>query len=152
MNEAEKYGNLMISEVWDLMLKCQSAQELYKIISLQNSKSFALILRAHFMDKTSFKINQIPIYERNTAPEGLAETNLRVEAERLYGILFGNTSTNDVRRSILLSELLSGIDRKDAYLVEHIIESEPGSDFKKLSHNMKEWVMEQTAKFVPTNI
>lgn len=152
MNDSDRYGSLMISEVWKLMQKCTTPQELFDLISAQKSKSFYLVLRMHFMDKALFKVSRIPHYERNTAPEGLAETNLRIEADRLWGILFGFNLTNETRREILLRDLLSGIDRNDAFLVEHIIESDPGADFKRISPTLREWILNFTKSYVPENV
>ena len=146
--QSSKYGTLMISEIWDIIINSEDAGKAAQNMHTHMGRGLAVMLRAHFQNKELLKISRIPSYEKNAAPEGLAESNLRQESGRLYDILFNHPNMDDYRRDDLLAMLLSSIDRKDAYFVEHIIEADPGSDFTKFEPITREWIFQITEKYI----
>jgi len=118
----ENKMNMLIVEVFDRVKAAKSRDEKIKILKQNDTLSLRQILYANFSDKIMFLIPETPAkFKPSVCPLGLADTNLFRETSRLYLFIRGGHATlQQLRREQLWVQLLEGVAKEEAVLLEFL--------------------------------
>jgi hypothetical protein len=122
---------LLIAEVLEKVKNTKTFEGKVKVLRQEDSPSLRQVLYANFSEKVKFLIPETPApFKPSVCPLGIADTNLFREARRLY--LFvqgGHPKLDQPRREQLWIQLLEGLAKEEAAVLESLKNKKLGSDY-----------------------
>lgn len=107
----DKMAAKYISEIFAEINETPEKFEQYK-----NDTTIVQLLLRNFVDEFKFDLPEgTPPYKENDSPIGMAESNFRREARRLY--IFRDPRINQIKRETLFISMLESFDKDDAEIL-----------------------------------
>ena len=125
----------------EILLKVNNAKDKpkkLKVLQHYDTAELRMVLKAAFDPKIEWLLpDEKPPYQENDAPEGTEHTYLKREARRLYHFIKGgNPNLSQNKREAMCIQILEGLTKEEADLLNAAKDKELNKKYKGLTANL----------------